>query len=99
MAELPLRGDVFLVAARLVDEAAIHEYVAGLVEAVQSPFELVTLGVRAAAARAFQGESLGQLVDAVDRALVALTQNDWPELLIAPPGADGSTWYGRPQPS
>jgi diguanylate cyclase (GGDEF)-like protein len=89
-------GDEFLVAARLSREQDILDFAASLRAEIERPFEGVAIETWAAAARASAGQTPEQLFRALDRALVAVQQSRWPELLVAPPGADGTTWFERP---
>lgn len=93
-----LGSDEFLVATRQSNEAEIQAFARTIRSEVERPFDGVIVQTWAAAAQAFPGESSEQLFRAVDRALVAASQNGWKELMIAPPGTDGSTWFDRPDP-
>ena len=91
-----LGGDEFLVAARLSGEQDILDFAAFLRTEIERPIEGVAIETWAAAARASPGQTPEQLFRALDRALVAVQQNRWRELVVAPPGADETTWFERP---
>jgi diguanylate cyclase (GGDEF)-like protein len=91
-------GDEFLVATRLPSEDAVLAFALALRVAVEAPFDGARVDAWVAAARAFEGEEPQQLIEAVDTALLAVRQNGWPEVLVAPPGADHTTWFERPDP-
>jgi GGDEF domain-containing protein len=93
-----LGGDEFLVAARLAGEQDIRDFAGSLRAEIERPFEGTAVETWAAASRASAHQTPEQLFQVLDRALTAVQQNRWPEFLVAPAGADETTWFERPGP-
>ena len=94
-------GNQFLIVARPSAEAELGAQVAALRQSVEQPHPVadppVVVGTFAAAAVSGPGAtSARSLYVALDQALGAVKQNRWSELLVAPPGTDQATWFGRP---
>ncbi len=86
-------GDGFLVAARASTDADVHTLASSIRAALERPYHGTAVGTWAAAARAFPGESPEQLLNVLERAMATVTENEWNDLLIAPPEADEAGWF------